>query len=580
MANYEIRMTSDLSGLQNSLLDVADSMGAVANTVSNVTNYVSLVDSKVGNVSQEVKSLNEKMDDFMMKMEGTSAVTNAKQSLMLDNQELDKKFRYYEIVRKQTTGTLQAVDLHTIRPESLNKMAEDIVLKTPNYWLGRAYIALVSWINNNKELAERTLNDALRLDDENTSLLFFLVHMRLNRVNSALIWFSRYLSMQDPKGMDLKIVNVLNSMISGIYGLDAKKLLLAYINKWRNELDSKAGVKEDNIEIYNNFIAHKKEDIIVDSSLFPNLSTSPSWTIINENLKNANLSHELLGYFSDIFTQRENAIPKRIEQIDYMLEDLVTNYDKDEFLIRKDILKNKIIIEENGNLTKAYKRVDDEMKNMDGVKNFYQYLTDISLYPHKFDCLLTTRKFAIALNKEAILEALKKQQEIKKDINIKIKIVDWEGITTDGSNDKALRQSLFSYIDNTFHNEVYKYRYLTTKVIIGIIVILLGLVGGFLLSPLIYIGSLVGMAICLFDCKNVYDTRLSQKKKINEVKKYSNIILNNYIAEVIDLRRELDKGIEDSKQLLAFIDSLSIEQFVLSTSDDNHRKVIIGEQYE
>ena len=241
MANYEIRMTSDLSGLQNSLLDVADSMGAVANTVSNVTNYVSLVDSKVGNVSQEVKSLNEKMDDFMMKMEGTSAVTNAKQSLMLDNQELDKKFRYYEIVRKQTTGTLQAVDLHTIRPESLNKMAEDIVLKTPNYWLGRAYIALVSWINNNKELAERTLNDALRLDDENTSLLFFLVHMRLNRVNSALIWFSRYLSMQDPKGMDLKIVNVLNSMISGIYGLDAKKLLLAYINKWRNELDSKAG---------------------------------------------------------------------------------------------------------------------------------------------------------------------------------------------------------------------------------------------------------------------------------------------------------------------------------------------------
>ena len=78
--------------------------------------------------------------------------------------------------------------------------------------------------------------------------------MRLNRVNSALVWFNRYLSMQDPKGMDLKIVNVLNSMISGIYGLDAKKLLFAYINKWRGELDSKAGIKEDNVENYNNFI--------------------------------------------------------------------------------------------------------------------------------------------------------------------------------------------------------------------------------------------------------------------------------------------------------------------------------------
>ena len=577
MANYDIKVTSDMSGLQNSLLDVADSMGAVAETVSNVTNYVSMVDSKVGSVSQEVKSLSEKMDDFMMKMEGTSAVTNAKQSLMLANQEIDKKFRYYEVVRKQTTGTLQAVDLHTIRPESLNKMAEDIILKTPNYWLGRAYIALVSWINNNKELAERTLNDALRLDDENTSLLFFLVHMRLNRVNSALVWFNRYLSMQDPKGMDLKIVNVLNSIISGIYGLDAKKLLFAYINKWRGELDSKAGIKEDNIENYNNFIIRKKEEISIDSSLFPNLATSPSWPLIHENLTNSQLSHNLLEYFSEIFNQKENVIPKKIEQVDLMLEDLVTNYDKDEFIIRKDILKNKIIIEENGNLTKAYKRVEDEMKNMDGVKNFYQYLNDISLYPHKFDCLLSTRKFAIALNKDAILEALKKQQEIKKDIEIRIKVIDWEGMTIDGSNDKALRQSLFSHIDNKFHDEVYKYRYLTTKVIIGIVVILLGLIGGILLSPIVFIGAIIGLLICLFDCKNIYDTRLSQRKKINEVKKYANIILNNHIAEIIDLRREIDKGIEDNQKLLAFIDSLSIEQFVLSTSDDSHRKVIIGE---
>ena len=206
MANYDIKVTSDLSGLQSSLVDVADSMGMVAQTVSNVTNYVSMVDSKVGNVTSEVTSLREKIDDFMMKMEGTTAVTNAKQSLVLANQELDKKFRYYEVVRKQTTGVLQAVDLKSISNESLMKMAEEVVLKTPNYWLGRSFIALTAWINNDKNLAERALNDSLRLDDENTSLLFFLIHMRLNRINSALVWFNRYLTMQDPMKMDLKIV--------------------------------------------------------------------------------------------------------------------------------------------------------------------------------------------------------------------------------------------------------------------------------------------------------------------------------------------------------------------------------------
>ena len=580
MANYDIRVSSDLTGLQNSLVDVADSMGAVAETVSNVTNYVSMVDSKVGNVTNEVTSLRKKIDDFMMKIEGTTAVTNAKQSLLLANQELDKKFRYYEVVRKQTTGILQAVDLKSVRKESLAKMAEEVVLKTPSYWLGRSFIALTAWINNDKELAVRALNDSLRLDDENTSLLFFLVHMRLNRVNSALIWFNRYLTMQDPMKMDLKIVNVINSMISGIYGLDAKKLLLNSVSKWMLELDSKAGVKEENVQYYLDFLNRRKDDITVNTSKYPFLTTSDSWNMISENLRNAALSSDVLKYFTDIFDQKEAMIPKKIEQIDLMLEDLVTNYDKDEYIIRKEILKNKIIVEENGDLSKAYQRLDNEMKSLDGNQNFYQYLNDIALYPAKYDCLLSTRKFAIALNKDSILEALKNLEEIKKDLSIKIKILNWEGITSDGSNDKQLRQSLFNYIDNTFHDEVYKYRYLTNKVIIGIIVILAGFVGGVLLSPLVFIASIIGLIIAFMDCKNVYEIRVSQQKKINEIKKYSSVLLNNHVAEVVDLQRELNKGIEEKQKLLAFIDSLTIEQFIQKTNDDDHRKVIIGEQYE
>jgi len=577
MANYDIRVSNDLTGLQDSLYDVADSMGAVAETVSSVSDYVSMVDSKVGDVSNEVVSLREKLDDFMMKIEGTTAVTNAKQSLVLANQELDKKFRYYEVLRKQTTGLLQAVDLKSISHDSLSKMAEEVVLKTPNYWLGRSFISLSAWINNDKELAERALNDSLRIDDENTSLLFFLVHMRLNRVNSALIWFNRYLTMQDPMKMDLKIVNVLNSMISGIYGLDAKKLLLNNINKWMQELNSKAGIQEENIKYYLDFIEKRKEDLVVDSSLYPNLSSSESWKMIDNNLKIAYLSNDLLNYFTDIFNQKETLIPKRIEQIDLMLEDLVTNYDKDEYVLRKEILKNKIIVEENGDLTKAYQRLDNEMKNLDGSQNFYQYLNDISLYPYKYDCLLSTRKFAIALNKDSILKALNNLEEVKKNMNIKINIIGWDGITTDGSNDKQLRQSLFNYIDNTFHNEIYKYRYLSSKVIIGIIIILAGIIGGVLLSPLVMIAALIGLVIAFMDCKNIYDIRVSQRKKINELKKYASVILNNYIAEVIELQRELNNGISNQKKLLAFMDSLNFDQFVQRTDDDAHRKVIIGE---
>ena len=225
MANYDIAV-ADIRGLENGLVDVANSVGTMAKSVNAVTGYVSTVNEKVNNVSSEVSSLSEKMENFMKSIQGTTAVTNAKQSIVLSNQELDKKFRYYDDVRRQVTGLLQSVDLAVVRRETITKIAEEVVLKTPNYWLGRCFVALTAWINDQKDIADKALNDAMRLNDEDTSLFFFLVNVRINRNKPALIWLNRYLSMQDPNHLNMNIINVMNSMISGIYGLDAKTLLL------------------------------------------------------------------------------------------------------------------------------------------------------------------------------------------------------------------------------------------------------------------------------------------------------------------------------------------------------------------
>ena len=236
MAKYDIAV-ADIRGLENGLVDVANSVGSMAQSVNNVTNYVSNVNQKVNNVSTEVASLSQKMENFMKNIEGTTAVTNAKQSIVLSNQELDKKFKYYDEVRKQVTGLLQSVDLAVVRRETITNMAEQIVMKTPGYWLGRCFVALTAWINNQKDIAEKVLNDAMRLNDEDTSLFFFLVNVRIGRDKPALTWLNRYLSMQDPNHLNMNIINVIDSMISGIYGLDAKKMLLSYLEKWKSELD-------------------------------------------------------------------------------------------------------------------------------------------------------------------------------------------------------------------------------------------------------------------------------------------------------------------------------------------------------
>ncbi len=575
MANYDIAV-ADLRGLENGLVDVANSVGTMAKSVNAVTGYVSTVNEKVNNVSNEVSTLAEKMENFMKNIEGTTAVTNAKQSIVLSNQELDKKFRYYDEVRRQVTGLLQSVDLAVVRRETITKMAEEVVLKTPNYWLGRCFVALTAWVNNQKDIAQKALDDAMRLDDEDTSLFFFLVNIRINRNKPALIWLNRYLSMQDPSHLNMNIINVMNSMISGIYGLDAKTMLLSYLEKWKGELDSLAGVNEDNEATWHNFMELFGNSISVEESYYSYLQSSKSWPLIRNKLRKAELYNSLLRVFKNMFDQKEQNIPNHIYEADIMLNDLITNYDKDEYEIRKEIIKNKLIIEENGNLDRAYKRLEQDTKGYEGNKNLYQYLSDISINPSKYNCLLTTRKFAISESKNTILKVLLETNKDESDIDIKFEILGWEGITKDGSNDKALRAAMFNHVDSKYHDEVYQDKYLSTKSIIGLLIILVGIICGIALNPLAFLASLIGLVICGMDWKTVYDNRSTKLKQIKEIKKMMNVMLNNTIAQVIDYKKAVDEGNKSFNELKAFLESLESNQFILRTNDDNQRKVMLN----
>jgi outer membrane murein-binding lipoprotein Lpp len=575
MANYDIAV-ADIRGLENGLVDVANSVGTMAKSVNAVTGYVSTVNEKVNNVSSEVSSLSEKMENFMKSIQGTTAVTNAKQSIVLSNQELDKKFRYYDDVRRQVTGLLQSVDLAVVRRETITKIAEEVVLKTPNYWLGRCFVALTAWINDQKDIADKALNDAMRLNDEDTSLFFFLVNVRINRNKPALIWLNRYLSMQDPNHLNMNIINVMNSMISGIYGLDAKTLLLDYLEKWKRELDSLAGVNEDNEATWHNFINMFGNSIDVEEDYYSYLQSSKSWPLIRNKLRRAELYNSLLRVFKNMFDQKEQNIPDHIYEADIMLNDLITNYDKDEYEIRKEIIKNKLIIEENGDLDRAYKRLEQEAKGYEGNKNLYQYLSDISINPSKYNCLLTTRKFAISESKNTILKVLSETNKEEAEPDIKFEILGWEGITKDGSNDKQLRAAMFNHVDSKYHDEVYQDKYLSMKSIMGLTIVLIGVICGIVLNPIAFLASLVGLVICGVDWKTVYDNRSTKLKQIKELKKMMNIMLNNTIAQVIDYKKAIDEGNKSYNELKTFLESLNSNQFILRTNDDTERKVILN----
>ena len=90
---------------------------------------------------------------------------------------------------------------------------QDILLNNPNYWLTNALASLTSWVLNDKENTYKELNNALRLNQEKTSLFFALINLKLNRTQTSINWLNKYLSLQNPTKLNNPFENLLYSFI-------------------------------------------------------------------------------------------------------------------------------------------------------------------------------------------------------------------------------------------------------------------------------------------------------------------------------------------------------------------------------
>ena len=80
------------------------------------------------------------------------------------------------------------------------------MISTPDYWLAPVLVALAAWINNNRDLAERAIREAVKRDNEHTSLAMALI---LAGILAAR--FDFYYDLND----DVLIKDILSGVYSG-----------------------------------------------------------------------------------------------------------------------------------------------------------------------------------------------------------------------------------------------------------------------------------------------------------------------------------------------------------------------------
>lgn len=577
MESYVIS-PANLEIIEGNLNAVANSLKGMSNNIGTVSQYVNKVDNRVNDVSAEVKSLSEQIRDFMNDTKNLNVVSNAKQSIVLDNQEIDRKYSHYDEIRRQVLGILQASDMDFIKNSTISTMSEENILKAPNYWLARALMALSSWLNNNPEIANKALKEAMNIDDEKTSLFFSLIGIRSKKMNVLYTWLSRYLSMQDPSKMEKKIITVLDMYASGVLNIDGGKLLMNNITTWCKELNNLNGIKEQVHELWVKFFKRKLNEIYISDSEYPYLNEKcANWSVMKSSLQLVKLNNLIYNFFSEILNTSNKEFTYMNNQVDELINDLIYNYDNEESELRKDILKNKLIIEEDGDVKKAYERFDDISFGTEKVNNFYVQLTNIIQNPNYVNTYSQTRKIAIVILKDIIINAY---MEVTNEVmnqarpNFSIKIADWEGLTSDGKNEKSVIDSLYNYIDSVMKKELFGEEKVNYKIIISIGLIVLGIVLGFAFSYYLLVICLIGLIYGGIELNNINNDKKVKMKRIRDVKKNAGIVISNCMAEVINYNKVWQDNTEKHQSIITLLSNLNIDNYISRTSDNNYHRVL------
>ena len=549
---------------------IEDAVTSLANNLGQVSYGMVEVDTKITDVTQSVKTIEEEIKNFMLEIRGTTISSNAKQSIMLSQSELEKKYGHYDILRRKVSGLLQAGDISAVTKETVQKISEETIVATPNYWLAPAFVALGAWMTDDKDLAERSLKEALNRDDEKTSLLFSLIHARAGRAQTANLWLHRYLEMQDPAAMESKIIVVLDAISNGIFGIEAKETIVRKLEQWLKELVVEDKYRKPEIERIKNHLSKFKEPITEKYQFIENFTDD------YENLK-ASLSTNkaktaVFAHIQETFSKPKLIQSKKVK-IDEIINSLVFDYETNELNLRKDIEKNKLIVEENGNITKANVRFEETKIAFEETNNLFALLTNVCL-----DLIETgqeTKKLAFALIKDLYVTAYRETFEdtIKINNKITINLDNTVLFTTDGQNEKEMFNNLEAQIMEQQKNAMLKVPLFDLKMLISTI---LGILAIFFTMNIKLLAFGVFIIILVFNAYNIfgaYKTRKSIEKEHSQKKLDNGMLLINTIAEIVDYKLICSKGQKDDEQIFSYLNNLNYQDYITS---EVKRNIMIG----
>ena len=565
-----IIQTADLSRIHR-ILD------ALYERINDTNQNVSSVGSRVDGVQRDLTALQKEFDTFVRAQQFANRAQKAETRLVKVRQEIDQKFGHYDVIRRTTKGILQASDLGIVRKETITTATEELMLRTPEYWLAPALVALSAWISAKEDIAARALAEGLRRDDEKTSLLFALICRRAGRMAASILWAHRYLAAQDETQLDRKAILIIDAYASGLLGRDAEGSVKKQLDAWIERLSDAPDFIETQEQQWKNAILLLRPAAL-DGDPYPYLRAySETWDDLERAMCGAQLHQKLYDHFKNIF-EKKPALRSLVQELDRILDSLVTNFDDAELPLRTEETLEQLVAQCNGDEAKARQIMDTKKKSLQPRRDFMQLITDAAMNPKEAGANVTTQKMAIALSRDWILTAYRDivaAHRMAVPDSITCTVGTWRGTTRDGENEAALLAQYAQHLAgerDAALSALHLSRWDRFCQWGGVIPLLLGLYFGIPWG--LIIGGVIGLLMFLSYRGSVSSIERQRQALILQYEEQlaqGSEIIRAVLAETLDYRDAFAAADSGDRYVVDFLAGLSPAQFMLRLSETERR---------
>ena len=572
MADAQAISWADLRAIENNL-------NAIHRNLDVLNSDLGTVNDNVATVYKELGALAEEFHDFVSVQVRANRLGQAETRLVKIRQELEKRFGHYDLVRRTTTGILQADDIGLVKKETISNATEEMMISTPGYWLAPCLVALAAWINDQPELADKALREAIKRNDEKTSLFWALVCRRANRKQASLKWTQRYLENQDEANLNRNTVIILDAYASGLLGADSEGVISRQMDEWLDHLEDQPGFVDQQTKQWSEAINQKRKHL--PDGIYPYLRKySKTWPQLADILEGAYLHADILSYFVTIFEQEGSTAAIRA-QLDDILTSLVTDFDDEELPLRKEEKFEQFIVDFGGDERRASQNMQIEQTAFEEKKDFTQLLTDAAMKPQSSHASVSTQKFAIALSRDWITNAYNDvvaRNRMKVPQFISVDLENFHAQTQGGENEPQIIADFHAQVEKEKIEALSKVKLSMFDQFClfgGIAIAVLGLI--LILTHHVILGAIAiiagaGLVISHFSKKkNVDTTRKNIEEGFRKKHADGEQILHALIAEIVDFRREFYGRDQESAKVLDFLGQISPDQYVRKLSESNRR---------